>query len=776
MAIYPFFNPITSGYNVDKINVNFENLKVSLQDALSRTGESPNQMETDLDMNGNNILNLKSLSLDGGFTLNDYVSFAKEWANNPEDVLVSTEAGGNGFDEYSSMHWATKASYSAEQAATSEAVAAAIVDEIDDRYLGAKPVAPTTDNDGAPLQVGAEYFDTTLNYKRVWDGSQWHGPNAATGVTYTSYGSGAVTRTVASKLGEVVSVKDFGAVGDGVVDDTEAFASAMASLGGTGGTVRLADGGRYLIDGALTIPDHCALVGGYINPGEKLPGTSADYDALGPTLVVNPSVTITLGDSSSIKGCQVLRKGLDLPFVDAAAATTGVAAFDGTAITIAGADAYVGDVLILGFDHAIVGNKERTRCVRVYGDCTNGISLANVYDVARLEDCHFWPWTTVHQTWTTDTLLTRTGKAFVLTGGDGWSKFSECFSFGYATGFEAANTGSPTFESCGTDYPNSLSSSSIGFDLSGSTSEARLIGCQWAAQGTGLRVNTTGSGAHTVVGCTGWQNDGYSVQVSGGRAVVVGNTFRGTAVGVALDSGADACVIGGNQFSDFATPLSIHATPAGVSQVYANSFVSCTDPGLSRLSGGMVFAGALKALLGTYFGQTASTAPGVGNTTTGGYADPAGLLCVSRSGGPAFTLNRNGTDGSTALFHREGTQVGSISVTTTATAYNTSSDYRLKVNFHPITDAESRLRAIPVYRGEFKAAPGREVDYFLAHELAEHLPEAVTGDKDEVDASGNPIYQAVDQSKAVPLLVGALQDAFTRIDTLEARIAALEPV
>ena len=59
------------------------------------------------------------------------------------------------------------------------------------------------------------------------------------------------------------------------------------------------------------------------------------------------------------------------------------------------------------------------------------------------------------------------------------------------------------------------------------------------------------------------------------------------------------------------------------------------------------------------------------------------------------------------------------------------------------------------------------VDGFLAHELAEQVPEAVTGDKDAVDSEGNPVYQGIDQSKIVPLLVKTIQE-------LEARIAALE--
>jgi hypothetical protein len=62
----------------------------------------------------------------------------------------------------------------------------------------------------------------------------------------------------------------------------------------------------------------------------------------------------------------------------------------------------------------------------------------------------------------------------------------------------------------------------------------------------------------------------------------------------------------------------------------------------------------------------------------------------------------------------------------------------------------------------------------LAHELAEVVPEAVVGEKDAVDAEGKPVYQGIDQSKLVPLLTAALQEALAKIESLTARVSALE--
>jgi len=179
------------------------------------------------------------------------------------------------------------------------------------------------------------------------------------------------------------------------------------------------------------------------------------------------------------------------------------------------------------------------------------------------------------------------------------------------------------------------------------------------------------------------------------------------------------------------------------------------------------------------------------------------------------------------------TVVGSISITTTSTAYNTSSDYRLKENVIDLDNAIDRLKQIPVHRFNFIADPDTVVDGFLAHEVQPFVPEAVTGTKDGMqteeyqvepakgeifipaieevlDEEGEvvtpaqdeqiiasdveqpetledgqqwrettpkvmgerevPEYQGIDQSKLVPLLTAALQDAIKRIEELEAKV------
>ena len=131
---------------------------------------------------------------------------------------------------------------------------------------------------------------------------------------------------------------------------------------------------------------------------------------------------------------------------------------------------------------------------------------------------------------------------------------------------------------------------------------------------------------------------------------------------------------------------------------------------------------------------------------------------------------RNSNDSGTAVqfVKNDGGLVGSISQTTSATSYNTSSDYRLKENEVAISDGITRLKTLKPYKFNFKIDPDTTVDGFFAHEVTPAVPEAITGEKDGTEMQG------IDQSKIVPLLTAALQEAITKIETLETKVAALE--
>jgi len=113
--------------------------------------------------------------------------------------------------------------------------------------------------------------------------------------------------------------------------------------------------------------------------------------------------------------------------------------------------------------------------------------------------------------------------------------------------------------------------------------------------------------------------------------------------------------------------------------------------------------------------------------------------------------------------------VGTIQVNGSSTAFNTSSDYRLKENVVTDWDATTRLKQLKPSRFNFKTDKATTMDGFLAHEVSSIVPEAISGEKDAVDADGNIEPQGIDQSKLVPLMVKTIQELEARIATLESK-------
>ena len=165
---------------------------------------------------------------------------------------------------------------------------------------------------------------------------------------------------------------------------------------------------------------------------------------------------------------------------------------------------------------------------------------------------------------------------------------------------------------------------------------------------------------------------------------------------------------------------------------------------------------------------------------------PEGLLHVSISSGnsPKFVVKPNAGDVNVTtntnttgtayhydIFNPNG-RVGSIQTSGSSTSYVTSSDYRMKENVVPISSAIQRLVALKPCRFNFIADPSKTVDGFIAHEAQQVVPEAVTGQKDAVNEDGSINPQGIDQSKLVPLLTAALQEAVAKIESLEARLTA----
>jgi hypothetical protein len=183
----------------------------------------------------------------------------------------------------------------------------------------------------------------------------------------------------------------------------------------------------------------------------------------------------------------------------------------------------------------------------------------------------------------------------------------------------------------------------------------------------------------------------------------------------------------------------------------------------------------------------------VGRTSAGGYS--ANSVQISQDGGgsifdvtsntPIF-VNRRTSTGELILFSYNQNTVGTVSTNGTTTSYNTSSDYRLKHDIQPMTGALAKVAQLKPVTYKWNADDSQSQG-FIAHELQEVVPECVTGEKDAVeivevkDENGEvigteerPVYQGIDTSFLVATLTAALQEAVAEINSLKARVEALE--
>jgi hypothetical protein len=149
----------------------------------------------------------------------------------------------------------------------------------------------------------------------------------------------------------------------------------------------------------------------------------------------------------------------------------------------------------------------------------------------------------------------------------------------------------------------------------------------------------------------------------------------------------------------------------------------------------------------------------------------------SSSGSSGININHVSTSASGeyyVVFQYNASVIGYISQNgTTAVAYNTTSDYRLKQNIEPMTGALATVAQLKPVTYKWKT-DGLDGQGFIAHELQAVVPDCVTGEKDAVDADGKPVYQGVDTSFLVATLTKAIQEQQALIESLTTRLTALE--
>ena len=157
---------------------------------------------------------------------------------------------------------------------------------------------------------------------------------------------------------------------------------------------------------------------------------------------------------------------------------------------------------------------------------------------------------------------------------------------------------------------------------------------------------------------------------------------------------------------------------------------------------------------GVFFSQSRYSFAGGTSTNTDG------LIEINKTNSVASNNN-------VVVFQLDGSFQGDIDFNGGVVRYNTTSDYRRKENVTPLENATNQLKQLKTYNFNFIDNPDFTHQGFLAHEAQEVVPNAVSGSKDAVDSDGNPIYQTMDNSVLVPLLVKTIQELEARITTLE---------
>lgn len=325
-----------------------------------------------------------------------------------------------------------------------------------------------------------------------------------------------------------ITPEKFGAVGDGVNDDTAAMENALASFGESGGVLYLPANKRYLITRNIAIHDRVSVVGESEFKGDPQ-GEFIDecaYYKYGSSLVLDGG-TVYLQNSSSLKNCLLYKKGIDFPSSDASK-------FSGTALGISGDDCTVENVMILGFNLAITSTAV-TRCVynRVFIDCVNGIEIKGAPDIIRIEDVHCYPFLTTPHESTDVSKNYRDGIAFYLHDGVDLPFLSDCFSYGYKVGFKFANMSTPMLVNCMSDGKREQGVT-IGFVFTDFVLSPMLVNCCSYNRQHGIYIDNTHDSLPATCSIVNYLGSGCEngVALLNGECLLTNSVLKGNDTGL----------------------------------------------------------------------------------------------------------------------------------------------------------------------------------------------------------------------------------------------------
>ena len=280
-----------------------------------------------------------------------------------------------------------------------------------------------------------------------------------------------------------------------------------------------------------------------------------------------------------------------------------------------------------------------------------------------------------------------------------------------------------------------------------------------------MRITPDGNVGIGVTPSATWSSSARAIQLGGFNSIFgyTNNVFRlaNNAIFTASNETYGASSIGATYYQQYNGAHSWYNAASGT----AGNAISFTQAMTLDASGNL--------LVGT-------TSPNF-STGNGAILVASGRYLGTCTNDATIAGSRLGSDGNVAAWYRGVTLVGSISVTASSCAFNNLSDYRVKENVTPLVGALSKVSKLKPCTYTF-TLDGSVGEGFIAHELAEVCPQAVTGEKDAVeiytDEDGNeqtrPAYQGVDTSFLIATLTAAIQEQQAIITQLQADVAALK--
>ena len=316
-------------------------------------------------------------------------------------------------------------------------------------------------------------------------------------------------------------------------------------------------------------------------------------------------------------------------------------------------------------------------------------------------------------------------------------------------------------------YFNSTSANGAHIRIQSSGVDKAYMGCAPGFLGSGTANDLGIRAVGSILFATNGSTVDMTLDSSGNLSVI----------GAILSTGASATVQARLNGSDtFGAGASLGITNTAADRIWLTQLSASNNYDWWYFDGA---AAARKMTLDTsgnlLVGKTSASA----FATVGTEINATGFVAITRSGSISLLLNRETSNGEIAQFRRSNTAVGSIDVTTTATSYVTSSDYRLKNTIAPMTGALAKVALLKPCTYKWNA-DGSDGQGFIAHELQIVVPDCVTGKKDAVetytDEDGNgqtrPVHQGVDTSFLVATLTAAIQEQQALIASLTARLDA----